>query len=452
MNRRSFLKFIGTAAALTIFGDKKINEGVAKAAAESVKKSIEPIVDKLTPEVPIVEAPNSINTVSSEVKTDVPNVVPSQIPDENIPEDIKTEVTPVEESIPEYTPTPEAKEVLRLVTEEKPDFKKPFDIKNINEVMNELNLDLGDLFMPTQEKVRNFSAIETSEDILPIFTPQVAQWSELVARKCFEYNIEHPNNKINPNTVLILISLESQGNPDAQSPVGARGLMQLTSWVYGEGFFGNYNKNTILDPENNLEVGIAYLADLIKRAKNLGFNNLESIQYAMMEYNGGPKNASRFFKTKQALDVNGPNSELFQIDSDEKIIKFLRGFYGNSKDYYTYGTNLVKKETLIYKENFTRFSVIAQVARVLKDKGYDDEQIRTMLSGSTLFKSLVAYAFKNRKDILVRDGDISYFELKQVLDEVSSPNFDTSNVVVFDRETPKNPANLVMDLTYNKSI
>jgi hypothetical protein len=419
MNRRSFLKLIGVATMAGITGIPK-----DKAIAEP-----KPPVPRPTPELTL----------------DIKDI---QVP-EIVDATPKGVITTTLEAAPEFTPTPEPKEVKQLSIEENPTFEKPFKYENVNEVMEELGLDLGDLIDPNQDKVKTFEKISRYSEILPIFTPEVAQWSDMVARACFEYNVEHPQNKVNPNAVLALISMESRGKPDAISPAGARGLMQLTSWVYAEGFFGTYNATQILDPETNIRVGVAYLGDLFKKGRYLGLKQLEADQYGVMEYNGGPKNASRYFKTAQAIKANGADSELFQIDSDSKIISFLKSFYGNAKDYFMYGTNLVKKETLYYRENFTRFAVVAEIAGKLKDRGFDDEQIKVMLSESDLFKSASHFAYKSKKEIRNRDGAVSYFEFKSILNLISSRELDLASLPVVTKYTDKNSANLMLDVIYS---
>ena len=420
MNRRSFLKLIGVATVAGLTGLSK-----DKAIAEP--------------------RPGPIPSPTPDLGLDIGDI---QVP-KTVDASPKGIITTTLESTPEFTPTPEAKELKEMYIEKSPSFEKPFKYENVNEVMQELGLDLADLIDPTQDRVKTFEKISKYNEILPIFTPEVAKWSDLVSRACFEYNVEHPENKVNPNMVLALISMESRGNPDALSPAGARGLMQLTSWVYAEGFFGTYNGTQILNPETNVAVGVAYLGDLIKKGKYLGLEQLEANQYAMMEYNGGPKNASRFFKTAQAIKVNGADSDVFKIDSDEKIIGFLKNFYGNAKDYFMYGTNLVKKETLFYKENFTRFAVVAEIAANLKDKGYTDGQIIVMLSESDFFKTASAFAYKAKKDIRSREGAVSYFEFKSILNLITSRELDISTLPLVNKYTDKNTANLMMDVIYS---
>jgi hypothetical protein len=439
MNRRNFLKFMGTAVVAGLAGKLAVPDNKIKAQV------INPMP---TPTIPADEKPiETPQPQGADIKLDIRDI---QVPTATPAPKVETSTT---EEVPEFTPTPESgkfREIKDLIVETDAGYDKPFNYENVNETMKDLGLNLGDLISPKQEKIKDFDAILTSNVILPIFTPTVDRWSGVVARKCFEYNLEHPDNMINPNTVLAIISLETQGNSDAVSGAGAVGLMQLTSWVYGGGFFGSFTRQQMFDPELNIEVGIAYLGDLMAKAKSLGFENLEALQYAVMEYNGGPKNASRFFKTKQAVVANGADSAIFDIDSDSKIATFLRKFYGNAKEYYTYGTNLVKKETLYYKENLTRFGVMAEISKQLSAKGYSDGEIRMLLSQSTLFKSLASLIYKKKKEIAERDGAVSYFEFKDIVDQAVSRDLDLNTIQRVEKDTAKNPANLMMDVVYSQ--
>jgi hypothetical protein len=114
-----------------------------------------------------------------------------------------------------------------------------------------------------------------------------------------------------------------------------------------------------------------------------------------------------------------------------------------------YGTNLVKKETLYYRENFTRFAVVAEIAGKLKDRGFDDEQIKVMLSESDLFKSASHFAYKSKKEIRNRDGAVSYFEFKSILNLISSRELDLASLPVVTKYTDKNSANLMLDVIYS---
>ena len=66
--------------------------------------------------------------------------------------------------------------------------------------------------------------------------------------------------RVSPALVLALISVESAGDPDATSPAGARGLMQLmpaTASRFGVG--------EVTDPAQNIRGGVAYLDWLMRK-------------------------------------------------------------------------------------------------------------------------------------------------------------------------------------------
>jgi len=104
---------------------------------------------------------------------------------------------------------------------------------------------------------------------------------------------------------------------------------------------------------------------------------------------------------------------------------------------------------LFYKENFTRFAVVAEIAANLRDKGYSDGQITAMLSESDLFKTASAFAYKAKKEIRARDGAVSYFEFKSILNLITSRELDISSLPLVNKYTDKNTANLMMDVIYS---
>ena len=83
--------------------------------------------------------------------------------------------------------------------------------------------------------------------------------------------------------IVSVIAVESEGNPRAASPVGARGLMQLmpgTAKLFGV--------KDLSDPFQNILAGTKYLKDL---ETNYGFKSTEE---ALIAYNMGPARARRF--------------------------------------------------------------------------------------------------------------------------------------------------------------
>jgi soluble lytic murein transglycosylase len=86
---------------------------------------------------------------------------------------------------------------------------------------------------------------------------------------------------------------ESKFRPDAQSPAGARGLMQImpatASLITRDSRLGGKNKDRLLDPAFNLALGQQYLEKLMGSGEQC--DNLFTLATA---YNGGPGNLSRW--------------------------------------------------------------------------------------------------------------------------------------------------------------
>lgn len=93
--------------------------------------------------------------------------------------------------------------------------------------------------------------------------------------------------KLNPSLINAIMRRESRFNPDAESPSGAMGLMQLmpaTARSVSDG-----NDPQMDDPEVNLELGQRYLRKLMK-SPNVD-NNLLSL---LIAYNAGPGNLKKW--------------------------------------------------------------------------------------------------------------------------------------------------------------
>lgn len=92
--------------------------------------------------------------------------------------------------------------------------------------------------------------------------------------------------------VLALIRQESGFMTDVQSPVGARGLMQLmpaTAKQVAKSIKVKYSPGKLDDPDYNVRLGSAYLTDLIDSFEG-------SYILALAGYNAGPSRARRWIK------------------------------------------------------------------------------------------------------------------------------------------------------------
>ncbi|HUN92459.1 MAG TPA: transglycosylase SLT domain-containing protein [Burkholderiaceae bacterium] len=73
------------------------------------------------------------------------------------------------------------------------------------------------------------------------------------------------DNRVDPLLVLAVVAVESGLNPVAQSPMGARGLMQVMTSVHSELVAEQGGDAAALDPVANIKVGTAILGALIRR-------------------------------------------------------------------------------------------------------------------------------------------------------------------------------------------
>jgi soluble lytic murein transglycosylase-like protein len=109
---------------------------------------------------------------------------------------------------------------------------------------------------------------------LRIVKAEVARWEPIVAPIAAKYGIE-------TDMVLRIIEAESGGNPNAVSPRGAQGLMQLMPATARA--LGVQNP---FDPVQNIEGGVRYLRHLLDRFGDW--------RLALAAYNAGPGNVARY--------------------------------------------------------------------------------------------------------------------------------------------------------------
>jgi soluble lytic murein transglycosylase len=105
---------------------------------------------------------------------------------------------------------------------------------------------------------------------------------------------EAKRNGVDPLLVVAIIRCESSFNNYAVSGVGAMGLMQVMpdtgTWLAERAGWPLRRSTNLFDSETNVELGTAYIAELI--------NRFGSIEKALVAYNAGPGLAKRILAKK----------------------------------------------------------------------------------------------------------------------------------------------------------
>lgn len=106
---------------------------------------------------------------------------------------------------------------------------------------------------------------------------------------------EAQRNNVDPLLVIALIRCESSFNNYAVSGVGAMGLMQVMpdtgSYLADKAGYALGRSNNLFDAETNIELGTAYLANLIER--------FGSLEHALVAYNAGPGMAKKILSKRE---------------------------------------------------------------------------------------------------------------------------------------------------------
>ena len=148
-----------------------------------------------------------------------------------------------------------------------------------------------------------------------------------------------------PSLVFAVIHTESNFNPKARSHIPAYGLMQLVPKSGARDAYRYiYKKDKLLrggylyNPENNIELGCAYLGKL-KNVYFKGINDEESTYHCVISaYNTGPGNVAKAFTGTTKLK---PTIKKVNTMSSKKVYSELRRKlpYKETRDYLTKVTN-----------------------------------------------------------------------------------------------------------------
>jgi soluble lytic murein transglycosylase-like protein len=112
--------------------------------------------------------------------------------------------------------------------------------------------------------------------------PTVTRWAPAFAAAGHRHGVD-------PELLAIVTMVESRGDPDAKSPVGALGLMQVmpstAERIAQERKLEHFCSETLRDPEVNIDFGAFYLA---KQLREFGARDPDhAVQLAVAAYNAG---------------------------------------------------------------------------------------------------------------------------------------------------------------------
>jgi hypothetical protein len=109
---------------------------------------------------------------------------------------------------------------------------------------------------------------------------------------------------VDPALVAIVTVVESLGDPRAESPSGARGLMQLmpatAAEIAVERQLPDHTLERLFEPEYNLDLGVWYLARQLATFGDAAASQ-RSVELAAVAYNGGPNVARAYLEGSATL-------------------------------------------------------------------------------------------------------------------------------------------------------
>ena len=214
-------------------------------------------------------------------------------------------------------------------------------------------------------KTRKIQTGDGEKPVRFVTFAMIANFEDKKAQKYLQFVRKYAKQyNVSPSLVLGVIKSESSFNPHAVSGAPAYGLMQLVPTSGGREAYRRAknqdiapNKDYLFDPENNIELGAAYLSVLTYDQLD-GVEDRTSRDYCVISaYNTGPSNVMRAFtdaKGKQRFAdglqrINSLNpSQVFQTLREklpyEETRHYLPTVNTNRKRYYSLDKTVVEND------------------------------------------------------------------------------------------------------------
>lgn len=248
-----------------------------------------------------------------------------------------------------------------------------FEDNDANEVAKKLKLKPGDFFKFSLDILNRLAAFR-DDKLYPIYPPAVLAHRKLIYDLSDAYE-----RKIPPNVIATIMAIESAGNKDVASWVGAQGLFQVMPFHFPEEI--RNNPQTMREPYLNGRAGMNFfvnncLPPAVRKLSNFSPNHVVVYARALIGYNAGPIAAEADF--------------------------------GELPD-----------ETKFYGDHFIRFALTAEVAKHLAEKGFKNDKIVAKLSTREL--DARAFAIDAFREGAVTRGIYTYDLYDQALNELKKP-------------------------------
>jgi membrane-bound lytic murein transglycosylase C len=219
--------------------------------------------------------------------------------------------------------------------------------------------------MLAQARTRKIQTDSGEKSVRYIAIKMVANFEDQKAQKYLQTVRKYAKQyNVSPSLVLGVIRTESSFNPHAVSGAPAYGLMQLVPTSGGREAYRRAknqdiapSKDYLFDPENNIELGAAYLSVLTYDQLD-GVDDRMSRDYCVISaYNTGPSNVMRAFtdaKGKQRFEdglqrINSLSpSQVYQTLHEklpyEETRNYLPTVNTNRKRYYSVDKTIVAND------------------------------------------------------------------------------------------------------------